>query len=68
MVMLKVMRDIGLATELFYPVGKRCSCPGLMDVKALVLMSIENDILKLIDFTDIIDEFARLKARKKFQV
>ena len=31
----------------------------------LSLMSIESDILRQIDFSDIIDDFANLKARKQ---
>ena len=31
----------------------------------LTLMSIERDILKELDFSDIVDDFASRKARKK---
>jgi hypothetical protein len=34
-------------------------------LNSLVLMSVENDILQLIKFNDIIDDSAEIKARNK---
>lgn len=38
---------------------------GEVRLSSLALMSIENDLLSSIDFSDIINTFSTLKARKK---
>ena len=41
-----------------------CSCVGQQLLSLLSLMSIENDIVQRLSFTDIINEFATKKVRK----
>ena len=36
-------------------------------LNSLAVMSIESDIAKHLDYSDVIDEFANAKARKRFQ-